>query len=153
MIVKSIGQVAPSSALEPGDFFFYELNSAKTFALAIKMGDGRFASFNFSEKAGSQTPWISQSLPNTVLRLANVQMRPDLNSLHFGIPSVGELISSQNAFYLIGYVSNVDRGTANLSTGLQEQLPESKLASFSHWVAGYAVDGHWTTIFEFGKPS
>jgi hypothetical protein len=151
MIVNSIGHAAQFSELSPGDCYFYARGQQATFAMAIREPAGNMLACIFSkEDASTGCPWIAQGFyPFSVLRLQNVEIRPDWTALHFDPPGIGELTSAGGKFYIIG-IAGHDRGTANLSDGTLEQRPDNEpFATFSRWSAGIVVDGKWVSLLEF----
>jgi hypothetical protein len=146
-INTSYGEATPFDALKGGDCYFYQLHGKPVFAMTFKSSEPSVLSFVFA--AGTQqAPWVAfGGHPHGVLKIPNVEIRPDLDSLHFGPAEIGELISSAGSYYLMGSVG-FDRRTANLSSGIAEMPPPNEpFACFSRWAAGIIIDDKWVQIF------
>ncbi len=151
MIISSYGHATPFSALTAGDCYFYDLGGKNTFAIAIKAaGNANLIGFIFDESDPKSPRIAAGGHPYVVFRLEDIEIRPDLTSLHFNPPGVGELTSAAGQFYVIGLFNKIERYTANLSNGVAEVRPEdAPFACFSRWTAGRCIDGKWNPIFQF----
>src|ERR1700731_2440614 len=97
MRIQPIGDAVYFSAIAPGDCFFYSLQGQTTFAFAGQFDDGRKVVLVFSEGA-RQMPWVGYGgHPSAVFRVKDAIIRPDVASLSFDPPEVGQIISAARA--------------------------------------------------------
>src|SRR5262249_27413357 len=123
------------------------------FGVAIETPEGKPASFVFSGIEGFKMPWVALGgHPYNVLQLQAVEVRPDLSSVHFNNPMVGDLVSSNGQLYMKEGIQRMYDVTINVQTGKPEPIPLDKpFASFSRWSAGVVRDGKWVMLFEYPK--
>jgi hypothetical protein len=105
------------------------------------------------EFRGSKVFGMTGSRSHTVLQLSGIELRPDLHSVHFNRPAVGDLVSAKDKLYMKGTVPTAfgDELTIDLSKGAAEIIGDVPRASFSRWSAGFTLDGKWETLFEYPK--
>ena len=138
-----------TGTVAPGHCVLFELGGKNIFAIAFARQDGEEGLFIFSEipPAG---PWVSYDrYPYSMFCLPKIELRPNLESLHFNSPDLGDLISADGGFFMRGSTKAGQTVTINLQTGLLETLPGNKpYASFSRWSAGIHLDGIWKPILD-----
>ena len=154
--MKLISKFAARSVdkVAAGEWYVHEFRGSKVFGMVVKTSDGNPAAFVFSVRDDCGVPWVATGdHSHTVLQLSGIELRPDLHSVHFNRPVVGELVSANDKLYMKGTVPSAygDELTIDLSKGVAEIIGEVPRASFSRWTAGFVLDGKWETLFEYPK--
>ncbi|WP_339033602.1 hypothetical protein WHZ78_17560 [Bradyrhizobium symbiodeficiens] len=151
MKATPISEVILFSSLKPGDCYFFDRSGKTVFGIAIQQGDDSMAAFVFSkEDRKGGAPWVASGAhPYTVAGVVDPELRPDISSIHFNNPGIGELIGTLSKYYIQGAAGS-EVGTANLLTGKQQRPPQdAPFACYSKWSIGCQIDGRMVPVFSF----
>jgi hypothetical protein len=153
MKVVSKGVAMSFKDLSDGDWYLDVFRKKLIFGMVVKNTSHQRVSFVFSAFEDRAEPWIAEeSAGSNVLKLSDIELRPDIHSVYFGNPGIGDLVSADGKFFMRGVITSGFGGelTINLHTFAAEKIPSgAPCASFSRWSAGYVEDGQWITLFEY----